>query len=179
MAKLNISQRKLVARQKRPLLQLSVCDIEELVQARNGSLDGAGVLLGGSSSHDTPEDGPREAQRDVDLGPFGPFVYLSAGSEVLGPEVVVAVFLGQVAEDGAGLPERFAVAVADDGNEAVGVHGEEFGGVVPAISMTDVVLFMGDVEFVQAPEDGLDIGGCATAPDLKHDVDWFVSDVFD
>ncbi|MNL28717.1 hypothetical protein D3C87_1503740 [compost metagenome] len=172
MAELDIGQGEVIARQIFMVGQLPFGNFQQARQSCQRFGDGLRVLLRWRGAHDLPEDRAGKAQGDIELGPFGPFVHLRPTGGIGRPETVRAIAGGQIAQDGAGLPDWFIFAILEYRNQPIGIHGEKFGRVIAAMDMAHIVAEVIQPQLADTPHQRLHIGRGPAAPNgQRHGVD--------
>jgi hypothetical protein len=168
VAELDVGEGEIIPGEKGVARDLVLGDVEFLAEDTDGVADRGVVAMLRRGTHHAPEDRSREMERDVDLGPFGPFVDVGATLQLLRPERRVTVTVAEIAQDGAGLPERFAVAVPQDRHGAARIHRQKFRRVLTAVFVADVMAPEGEPQLADAPHQRLDVGRGLATPDRQH-----------
>jgi hypothetical protein len=138
VAELDVGQREIVPGEKGVARDLLLGDVELVAEDTKRLADRGRVAMLRPATHHTPEYRSRKIERDIDLGPFGPFVDVGAILQSRRPEGRATVTVAEIAQDGAGLLERFAVPVLQDRHGAVRIDRQEFRRILTAVFVADV-----------------------------------------
>ena len=168
MAELQVGEGEVLAGDVAVFGDARLGDVEAGLECLDRRGDGGRVAVGLRDPDDLPEHRAAEIQPDVELGPFGPFVDLGAGRDVVRPERRGTVAAGEIAQDHGGFEQRLVVAVLQHRHEAVGVHRTVIRRVGAAVFVAGIVACRRKPEFGDAPHHHLDIRRIPASPYGQH-----------
>ena len=163
----DVGEREVVARDEAAAREPRLEDVEGGVELPERRRELLRVPLRRRGADDRPEDRAGEVAGEGRLRPLCPHVDRPADDRVRGPEGRAAVAAREVAQDRAAF-EHDEPAVADDGDEAVRVHGPKFRRVRAAKGMAVVEPLTGELQLADSPHHRLDVGRGGAAVDSDH-----------